>query len=98
MTREDYMKGRVTHEQYYTHVAKLAHIGNFDSVFISRVRAALNDGDECLNTIPLSEWNWRAFSVRHFISDALKECGDFYSDALGVCVMKQAAENQAKAE
>jgi len=96
MTRQDYIDKKVTHEEYYTHVAKLAGIKITSEPFLKEVRAALDSGDRWLNTIPLHRWDQLAAGRKLSIVRALKECGDFWSMAGGVCVMKQAAINAAK--
>lgn len=97
MTRKDYMEGRVTHEQFYSSVAKTAGISFERSDLLPRVKAALEAGDEHLNSIPLALWDNRAANpvTRANISRALKEHGDFFSLAGGVCTLKQAAKNAA---
>lgn len=97
MTRKDYMEGRVTHEQFYSSVARAAGISFAQSDLLPRVRTALEAGDEHLNSIPLALWDRRAENpvTRANISRALKEHGDFFSLAGGVCTLKQAAKNAA---
>jgi hypothetical protein len=94
-TRKEYMDNKVTFEQFYTSVANEAGVGYFPPDFLDRVRKALADGDEHLNTIPIATWDRLAELVAPRIASALKKHGDFYSLAGGVCVMKQAAKNAA---
>ena len=96
--RSDYMAGRVSFEEFYRSVAKAAGISysNADSAFLARVRQALTDGDEHLNSIPLHIWDGRAVMTAANVSRALKLHGDFYSLAGGVCVHKQAAKDAAQ--
>jgi hypothetical protein len=98
MTRKDYMDGRVTHADYYRSVAKAAGISyaSADPAFLGRVRSALANGDEHLNTIPLAEWDRRG-SMLLSVSRAFKAHGDCDSLAGRVCVLKQAARDAVEA-
>ena len=90
------MNGDITHAEFYGYVANESGIGEFPEAFLSRVRIALKSGDDHLNTIKLGEWDTLADRAKFRITHVLKSCGDFYSMAGGVCVMKQAAKIQAK--
>ena len=93
-TRQDYMDGAVTFEQYYTSIAEAAGISMAGSELMPDVKAALAAGDEHLNTIPIETWD-RIAAPRTWLATAFKAHGDFYSLAGGVCVYKQAAKNAA---
>lgn len=97
--RSDYMAGRVTFEDYYSSVAKAAHISyaNADPAFLASVRQAIADGDEHLNRISLPIWDGRAIASKGALARAFALHGDFYSLAGGVCVHKQAAKNAVEA-
>ena len=94
ITRQDYMAGTVSFEQYYTSIAEAAGISMAGSELMPAVKAALAAGDEHLNTIPLGTWD-RIAAPRPWLATAFKEHGDSYSLAGGVCVYKQAAKNAA---
>lgn len=97
ITRKAYMEGDITHEEFYSHItSSLDGKRLFDKAFLSRVRMALKDGDEHLNSIPLAEWDSIADRIRLTISSKLKEAGDFWSMAGGVCAVKQLAKNTVK--
>lgn len=92
-TRADYLEGRATFAEYYRAVNHSAGIRVTNADFLARVRKALAEGDEHLNTIPLAEWDKLAVYGRRALSRAFKEHGDFYSMAGGVCAYKQAARD-----
>jgi hypothetical protein len=100
MTRQDYLDGKVTHEEFYGSVAKLAGIDLSTAApnLMSRVKDALADGDEALNTIPLALWDSMARASRVAIEPALKAHGDFWSLAGGVCTLKTAAKLAVRGE
>ena len=95
--RADYMNGIVTFSEFYGSVAKAAGVSlKGNPKLIARVKAALANGDEHLNTIPLSEWDILAAGAAPQIAASLKLHGDSYSLAGGVCVMKEAARRVAE--
>lgn len=101
ITREDYLAGAVTHRDYYGSVVAAAHIRfAADSPLVQRCAAALANGDEHFNTIPLATWDEYAAAAVRSIATALRQHGDVFSLAGGVCVMKEAArqavERQAR--
>lgn len=96
-TRADYLAGVVDHQTFYRAVVATAGVRVTDRALLERVREALRGGDQHLNSIPLGLWDNRANGARGALSRALKEHGDFYSLAGGVCCMKQAARDAALA-
>ena len=90
-TRKDYMEGRMSHHAYYSAIAKECGISFKRSNMLPQIKEALAKGDEHLNSIPLTIWDSMAIRNTARISTVLKEHGDFYSLAGGVCVMKTAA-------
>lgn len=91
-TRADYLAKHCTHDEFYLAVAKTAGIVfQPDWPFTVRVRKALADGDEHLNTIPLREWDERALWLESPLSSALRAHGDVYCAATATCVLKAAA-------
>ena len=95
ITRKDYMDNKVTHAEYYRAIAKTAGISyaKTDPQFLNRVKEALEQGDEHLNTIPLSTWDSRADSLLPFVHKAFKVHGDFPTQAGLVCLIKRAAKD-----
>lgn len=93
--RQDYLDGRVTFAEFYRSVYREAGLCMIGEVFLSRVRRALEAGDEHLNTIPLREWDGRAAAAKSAISTSLRKHGDFWSLAGGVCTVKQLAIDAA---
>lgn len=94
-TRQQYMNNECSFADFYRAVNATAGFKIMDNALIERVRKALADGDEHLNTIPLRLWDSMAIACSSTFSRALKEHGDFYSLAGGVCCLKQAAKDAA---
>lgn len=91
MDRKDYMEHRATHREYYGSIVKEAGIVfPADHPLVVAGAQALSRGDEHMNTIPLSRWDDEAARRQAYINRALREHGDFWSMAGGVCVMKEA--------
>lgn len=93
-SRADYMNGTVDFATYYRAVAKTAGISyaHAEPAFLARVKAALANGDEHLNTLPLSLWDKRGEGLIG-IGKAFKAHGDNDSLAGRVCILKQAAKD-----
>jgi hypothetical protein len=88
MNRIDYIKGIVTHREYYASVAEAAGITYPpDHPLVIRAREALTKGDWYLNTIPLREWD--AIAPLQALQGAFLKHDDFLSDTGAVCVMKE---------
>ena len=98
MTRQDYISGKVTHQEYYSAIAKDAGVSfwNAGHEFLRCVRAALDNGDENLNSIPLDVWDRYAVAARSSTARAFERHGDCWSLAGGVCLAKQAAREAAQ--
>lgn len=96
-TRKDYMDGVVTHEQYYEALAAESGISFLESRKLPEIKAALAEGDEHLNTIPLSYWDAIAYMARRHTAPVLKAHGDVggWCFACGVCIAKAAAKKAA---
>lgn len=90
------MDGAITHQEYYSSLAKRANVVVNDSI-VKRVKVALSNGDEHLNTIPLHEWDNMCCMDRHNYSllDELNRRGDTLSLSTGVCMRKAIAKEQA---
>lgn len=95
ITRKDYMSKRSTFTEFYRAVNKTAGLVCTDKALIVKVRAALDAGDEHLNTVSMAVWDTRALRVQGALSRAFKAHGDCYSPAGGVCATKQAARDAA---
>ena len=97
-TRDDYIKGRCSHDEYYLAIAKTAGIRySTDWPLAKRVRKAMAEGDEHLNSIPLATWHVMGTSQRVYgVARAFKLHGDFVSEAGLVCMNKAAAKFAAQ--
>ena len=93
ITRQRYLSGEVSYEDYYVSLADIAGI-TFDPEFVSKVRQALEEGDADLNSIPLQQWDDMCLSDRHNVElDAeLRRRKDTLSLATGVCMRKAKAK------
>ena len=96
--RSDYMNGKVTHEEYYTSVAKAAGLDYSKSPLLPRIKRALADGDDALNSIPLTKWDALGVGSYRAVKAALKLHGDLYSLAGSTCTQKAAARIAARGE
>ena len=91
ITRTEYMTNSANlHHSYYLEVAKASGISYANSADLQLIKSSLAS-DKHLNNIPLEVWDRRARISQPAISRALKERGDFYSFAGGVCTHKAAA-------
>lgn len=96
-TRKQYMNKEVSFSDFYRAVYQTAGISlGANESLVLKVKTALSEGDEHLNSIPLGYWDGLAFSARGSLKKAFKKHGDFYSMAGGVCAMKQAARDAAE--
>jgi hypothetical protein len=94
-TRNQYMNREISHAEFYRSVYQAAGISMARSPLLPKVREALANGDEHLNSIPLQMWDSMATNAQAAIARALREHGDFYSLGDGVCTLKQAAKDAA---
>ena len=92
--RKRYMSGEISHEEYYRLVAKYAGVSyaKADPAFLAHCKRALDNGDEHLNSIPLSTWDILGASILN-PGPAFKKAGDFPSMAGLVCLVKQAVRD-----
>lgn len=100
ITRQQFMRKEASFADYYRELATACGI-RFEpnDPFLDRVRAALADGDEPLNSIPLREWD--AMHGPHtawWIQRHFKDRGDVPSPAGMVCMYKAAARAAAGEE
>jgi hypothetical protein len=92
ISRKDYMDKKATYREYYgqfvNETIKNLVLGRFG---IKRLRKAFKE-DEHLNSIPLYSWDSMVYTLRSpEMIKAIKETGDFFSLAGGVCILKEAA-------
>lgn len=98
-TRKDYMAirgqeaARAAHRKYYGEVGEAAGV-RVPAHIVDWCRKCLRNGDEHFNRIGLPTWDRLAEPYRPAITKALKERGDVWALAMGVCVMKEAARRQ----
>ncbi len=97
ITRQQYLNKEISHQEYYESLADTAGL-SFGHSFISKVKQALNSGDENLNSIPLNTWdNMCGFDLNNpYLGTELKKRGDFYSLSCGVCMRKAKAKAMAE--
>ncbi len=88
--RRQYLRGEVTHGEYYSAVAKTAGL-DMAVGLVFKARTALALGDQALNSIPLPVWDALALAHARPIGSALHAHGDHATLAGSVCVLKQAA-------
>ena len=101
MHRSDYMSDKVTHAEYYRSMAKDAGVSyaNVDPKFLARVKKALAEGDEHLNSIPLHEWDNRTWSLLPSVNTTFKAYGEGTGSlSCRVCLIKQAARDAVAKE
>lgn len=88
-TRQQYLKNECTHEQYYQQFITeevVDRVGFYIGLVILD-----QSKDEHLNDIPLK--NWDAIPINGLgISEKLRACGDFLTDAGKVCILKMAGK------
>jgi len=104
MTRQQYMnapleKKEQAHREYYAQFVTPRIIRAVAEKLGKRI---LKSTDSHLNDIPLIEWDHLALNLNLTIEvgQKMRACNDFYSQAGGVCVLKEAArqiiDNQKK--
>ncbi len=87
-TRKDYLEGRCSHRDFYGQIVERAGlVFPSDHALVQRARRST---DPHYNDIPLALWGSAAVSAKPAITRALKETGDFWSLAGGVCTIKEA--------
>ena len=92
MTRKDYLQGKISHDEYYTSLAKELGIKPSEET-IKKVKKALAKGDKHLNSIPLKTfWDPWAISVIAYngqkLSEVFRKRGDYPTMAGVVCMLK----------
>ena len=87
ITRKQYLTGEYSHREYYGQFVTSAMV-NRVAEMIGRDRLHASR-DEHLNDIPLAEWD--LLPVWSSVAAAMKECGDYLTQAGAVCLHKEAA-------
>lgn len=95
ITRTEYMADSANlHHAYYLEIALEA--GPLMLPFtIEKIKAALANGDEHLNSLPLGSWDNAAIQQQGRMRPALQARGDGYSLGTGVCILKALAKHRA---
>jgi hypothetical protein len=94
-TRQDYINGNCTHEQYYNQFVNESVKNTVISAFgIERIKKAFKE-DESLNNIGLHLWD-NLYLSYYSLSEKMKECGDYLTMAGKVCILKAAARQIAE--
>lgn len=88
MNRDDYLTGRVTHQDYYGSISKAAGV-TLSQSFIDECMAAGG-----VNKVPLKYWDALAYSGNANWPYAFKEHGDTPSLAGKVCTLKAYAKQR----
>lgn len=87
-TRQDYLNGKCTHREYYDQFVTPG-TRYMVATFIGKERITTST-DEHFNDIPLITWD--ALVSKAPGSELFKKAGDFYTQAGGVCLLKEAAQ------
>lgn len=91
-SRLDYIAGLCSHEVYYAQFVSpalvMAVAGRFGLANLKVAYAA----DPHLNTIPLGRWDMANYLTQNLgVKAQLARCGDFWTQAGAVCILKEAA-------
>jgi hypothetical protein len=99
-TRKDYLAGDCTYRQYYGQIVRLAGIrlSKQDKLVKDCTPSNQRTVDEHYNHIGLPTWDTYSGSARRGISKAFKQCGDSWSLAGGICVIKEAVRQAVERE
>jgi hypothetical protein len=92
-SRADYLNSKCTHREYYSQFVtnrERSMVKQF--IGIDRIKAALAEGDEHLNTIPLAQWDRLSVPVGADASQLLRLAGDYPTQAGANCILKEAAK------
>ena len=94
-TRKDYLSAddsaAAFHRFYGEIIEAMGGAKSINTPFTNeQVRAAIKDGDEHLNTLPLQSWDCFVSMLRG-ADKVMRERGDYLTLAGGVCILKEAA-------
>ena len=96
ITRQRFINGEISFDQYYRHILELANIVlSPDTDIVVKAKRCIN---EHFNDIPLAVWDALALNYQSSLSRALENCGDYWSQSGGVCAMKMAVSDAIKKE
>lgn len=98
INRAAYMAGEITHRQLFGHIAQACNLPKFSESWMKRVKDALANGDEHLNTIPLQEWDNKVNGFSQRTKNIISQYDNGFSLAGGVCMLKEKARLQAEQE
>jgi hypothetical protein len=91
-TKKDYLYGKCSHREYY---AQMVEATNAKDMVVSywgleKLQKAYNE-DQCLNTLPIKEWDILAerLVIGPFLT--FRDLGDMNTLSNRVCVLKEAA-------
>ena len=97
ITRKQYLANSELHHEYYSQfvtpaILKAVHLKLKDQI--------KNSTDPHFNDIPLRDWDHLTLNMRLTMNvplrEKMEECGDFYTLAGGVCILKAAATRLKK--
>lgn len=88
-SREMYMSGTVSHDEYY---AQFVTNEIRQAVFDAFSARQLREAGEYFNGIPLHRWDMLGRQFHYQIATDLRAAGDFLSSAGVVCILKRAAK------
>jgi hypothetical protein len=88
-TRQDYLNGIVSHEDYYSQFVTELTKNLVNKTFgFNRLESAYKK-DHSFNTIPLASWDNLTYLFNP--DKELKSCGDYSTLAGKVCILKESA-------
>lgn len=96
-TRQQYLDKECTHRQYYAQFVTAGIIKSVSNRFGKNAIVKALETNEHLNNIDLARWDSLAITHESSLRGKMKQVGDRYSLAGGVCVMKEAAKQIAEA-
>lgn len=85
-TRQDYLDGKCTHEEYYAQFVTPAHKSNLTSYIGSK--HIKQSKEAAFNDIPLK--NWDSLPKVLGVNEKMKQAGDYLTMSGHVCVYKEA--------
>lgn len=91
-TKKDYLYGKCSHREYYAQMVKATNAKDMVVSYwgLEKLQKAYNE-DQCLNTLPIKEWD--ILAERLVIGPLLtfSDLGDMNTLSNRVCVLKEAA-------
>ncbi len=100
ITRQDYINSTgdqsEVHRAYYAQFVTEGIKTHIKRVFGPLALVEAYEKDVHFNTIPLNTWDNMAEAAKAVLHSRLKEAGDYFTLAGGVCVVKEAARQLAE--